>query len=78
MLIDMCMKFLEDSFRGFQVTEQTRFVTDRWTDGRTDRRPGKNNMSPNPSGGDIKTKHELVCVFCFLCVFFLAVVTIIL
>ena len=27
---------------------------DRRTDGRTDRHPGKNNMSPNPSGGDIK------------------------
>ena len=51
MLIDICMKFREDSFRGFQVTERTRFVTDR----RTDRRPGKNNMSPNPSGGDINT-----------------------
>ena len=49
MLIDICMKFREDSFRGFQVTERTRFVTDR----RTDRRPGKNNMSLNPSGGDI-------------------------
>ena len=57
MLIDICMKFREDSFRGFQVTERTRFVTDRQTDRqtdiRTDRRPGKNNMSPNPSGGDI-------------------------
>ena len=61
MLIDICMKFREDSFRGFQVTERTRFVTDRQTDGQTDRqtdrqtdgRPGKNNMSPNPSGGDI-------------------------
>ena len=53
MLIDICMKFREDSLRGFQVTERTRFVTDRQTDGRTDRRPGKNNMSPNPSGGDI-------------------------
>ena len=52
MLIDICMKFREDSFRGFQVTERTRFVTDR----RTDRRLGKNNMSPNPSGGDIITK----------------------
>ena len=51
MLIDICMKFREDSFRGFQVTERTRFVTDRQTDIRTDRRPGKNNMSPNPSGG---------------------------
>ena len=49
MLIDICMKFREDSLRGFQVTERTRFVTDR----RTDRRLGKNNMSPNPSGGDI-------------------------
>ena len=49
MLIDICMKFREVSFRGFQVTERTRFVTDR----RTDRRPGKNHLSPNPSGGDI-------------------------
>ena len=49
MLIDICMKFREDSLRGFQVTERTRFVTDRQTDGC----PGKNNMSPNPSGGDI-------------------------
>ena len=49
MLIDICMKFRDDSFRGFQVTERTRFVTDR----RTDRRPRKNNMSSNPSGGDI-------------------------
>ena len=57
MLIDICMKFREDSLRGFQVTERTRFVTDRQTDRQTDRRtdgrPGKNNMSPNPSGGDI-------------------------
>ena len=57
MLIDICMKFREDSFRGFQVTERTQFVTDRQTDRQTDRRtdgrPGKNNMSPNPSGGDI-------------------------
>ena len=33
MLIDICMKFREDSFRGFQVTERTRFVTDRQTPG---------------------------------------------
>ena len=51
MLIDICMKFREDSLRGFQVTERTRFVTDRQKDGRTDRRPGKNNMSPKPEGG---------------------------
>ena len=56
MLIDICMKFREDSFRGFQVTERTRFVTDRLTDIRTDGRPGKNNVSPNPSGGDINIK----------------------
>ena len=31
-LIDICMKFREDSLRGFQVTERTRFVTDRQTD----------------------------------------------
>ena len=47
MLIDICMKFREDSLRGFQVTEWTQFVTDRRTDGC----PGKNNMSPNPEGG---------------------------
>ena len=51
MLIDICMKFREDSPRGFQVTERTRLVTDRQTDRQTDRRPGKNNMSPNPEGG---------------------------
>ena len=60
MLVDICMKFLEDSLRGFQVTERTRFVTDRRTDGRTDRRPGKNNMSPNPSGGDIMTQKHTI------------------
>ena len=58
MLIDICMKFREDSFRGFQVRERTRFVTDRRTSGR----PGKNNMSPNPSGGDII--HVIVILWC--------------
>ena len=38
MLIDIFMKFREDSFRGFQVTERTQFVTDRQTDGQTDAR----------------------------------------
>ena len=51
MLIDICMKFREDSLRGFQVTERTRFVTDRQIDGQTDGCPGKNNMSPNPEVG---------------------------
>ena len=69
MLIDICMKFREDSFRGFQVTERTRFVTDRQTDRqtdiRTDGRPGKNNMSPNPSGGDIIKKFKFYIYFFF-------------
>ena len=62
MLIDICMKFREDSFRGFQVTERTRFVTDRQTDRRTSGRLGKNNMSPNPSGGDIKKGNSVMTI----------------
>ena len=51
MLIDICMKFHEDSLRGFQVTERTRFVTDRQTDGRTDRRtPGEKQCLPTLKG----------------------------
>ena len=68
MLIDICMKFREDSFRGSQVTERTRFVTDRQTDRQmdrqTDRRPGKNNMSPNPSWGDILNARVTVLALC--------------
>ena len=61
-LIDICMKFREDSFRGFQVTEQTRFVTDGQTDGRTDRRTdrrtaGKTICLQTLKGGDIKIFH---------------------
>ena len=57
MLIDICMKFPEDSFRGFQVTERTRFVTDRLTDGRTDgQTPGEKQYVSQPFGGDIITK----------------------
>ena len=48
MLIDICMKFREDSLRGFQVTERTRFVTDRQTDAR-----GKTICLPTLKGGDI-------------------------
>ena len=70
MLIDICMKFREDSFRGFQATERTRFVTDRQThgqtDGRTSGRPRKNNMSPNPSGGDINIPNETEKIVNFL------------
>ena len=47
MLIDICMKFREDSFRGFQVTERTRFVTDRRTAGC----PGKKQYVSHSSGG---------------------------
>ena len=47
MLIDICMKFREDSLRGFQVTERTRFVTDRQTN------TGGKTMSLNTEGGDI-------------------------
>ena len=54
MLIDICMKFREDSLRGFQVTERTRFVTDRQTDRQTDRRTdarGKTICLPTLKGG---------------------------
>ena len=53
MLIDICMKVREDSFRGFQVTERTRLVTDRRTDrqtsGQTDAR-GKTICLPTLRG----------------------------
>ena len=46
MLIDIYMKFPEDSLKGFQVREWKRvWQTDSQTTG------GKNNMSPNPKGG---------------------------
>ena len=44
MLIDIYMKFREDSLNGFQDIEQTRVR-------QTDRRRGENNMSPNPKRG---------------------------
>ena len=44
MLIDICMKFREDSFRGFQVTERTRFMPDRRT-------PGEKQYVSQPFGG---------------------------
>ena len=37
MLIDICIKFHEDSLRIFQVIERTRFVTDRQMDRHTPR-----------------------------------------
>ena len=43
MLVDTCIKFRDYSLSGFQVIEGTQFVTDR--------RLGKNNMSPDPEGG---------------------------
>ena len=57
MLIDNCMKFREDSLRGFQVTERTRFVTDRRTDRRTDAW-GKTICLPTLKGGDINSGHH--------------------
>ena len=67
MLIDICIKFHEDSFRGFQVTERTRFVTDRWTDGRKDGRKdgrtdtrGKTICLPTLRGGDINNLNRKV------------------
>ena len=33
-------------------------IRDRQTDRQTDRSPGENNMSPNPSGGDIIVQLE--------------------
>ena len=75
MLVNICIKFHEDILNGFQVTERTRFCdgqTDRRTDGRTDgqtdRRtddPGKNNMSPNPNGGDIIIFPHVSVVFLY-------------
>ena len=55
MLIDIYMKFCEDSLNGFQVIEQTRV----W---QTDRRLGENNMSSNTKGGDIIKKKRIMNV----------------
>ena len=56
MLVNICLKFHEDTLNDFQVTERTRFVTDRRTDD-----PGKNNMSPNPKVGrhNFEVKYSL-------------------
>ena len=53
MLIDICLKFREDSLRGFQVTERTRFVTDRRTDAL-----GKTMRLPTLKRGDIMTSNN--------------------
>ena len=45
MLVDTCIKFCEYSLSGFQVIEQTRFVTDRLMDRRT---PGKKQYVSRP------------------------------
>ena len=47
MLVNIFMKFHEHITNGFQVTEWTPFCG-----GQTDNL-GKNNVSPNPNGGDI-------------------------
>ena len=51
MLVNIPVKFHCDILNGFRVTERTQFVTDRRTDDQ-----GKNNMSPTPLRGDIKTQ----------------------
>ena len=48
MLIDIYMRFREDSLNSFQVIERTRFCG-RQTEGQTDAW-GKNNMSPYAKG----------------------------
>ena len=53
MLIDICINFHEYNLSSFQVIKPKPFVTDRQTDGQTDRLPGKNNMSPDLKGVDI-------------------------
>ena len=60
MLIDICMEFRQDSLRGFQVTERTRFVTDRQTDGQTDAW-GKTICLPTLKGGDIILNLIILC-----------------
>ena len=62
MLLYICVKCHENISNGFWVTERTRFC-DRQTDGQRDRRTddqGKNNMSPNPTGGDIINHHKML------------------
>ena len=59
MLIDICIKFHEDSLRAFQVTERTPFVTDRRTDAW-----GKTICLSTLKGGDIiQTKRPNLRVF---------------
>ena len=61
MFINICMKFREDILRGFQVTERTRFVTDRRTDGRTYEQTGARGKTiclPALKGGDIITRMQ--------------------
>ena len=62
MLIDICMKFREDSLRSFQVTERTQFVSDGQTDRQMDRQTddrGKTICLPTLKGGDIIKKKSL-------------------
>ena len=53
MLIDIYLKFREDSLNGFQVIERKQFC-DRQTDSR-----GKNNMCPCPKGRRHKYKQRI-------------------
>ena len=50
MLLYICVKFHENIYNGFLVTERTRF-SDRQTDGQTDRRPGQKQYVSQSYGG---------------------------
>ena len=53
MLLYICVKFHEISQTVFEVQSGHDFVTDERTED-----PGKNNMFPNPKGGDINKGHK--------------------
>ena len=62
-LIDIYMKFQEDSLNGFQVIDWTQvWQMDRQKGRCTDAR-GKSNMSPNPKGGRHKNRMLSVTMF---------------
>ena len=56
MLINICMKFHEDTFSGFRVTEWKLFC-----DGQTDD-SSKNNMSPNPINNQGYNSHKVCSI----------------
>ena len=71
MLVNVCMKFHEDTLNGFQVTERTRFC-DGQTDGRTDVQTTqeKTICLPTLKGGDIISRKLMLSKKCVQCVLF--------